>query len=236
MVYPYRILVVGMTRSGKTYWVREYLLRLLRKDGYRYIVYDPDEEFSSKDGTVTSDYTKIPEILEKDRWVIFQPPPDHIAKARLRVKVFEAIAEFVFNWASEKIKEGKNEKIFLIIDELSYITLAGRRTPKMPEKFQMVIKRGMKRGIGVCATTQRLKDADVDYITQSQVVVIFDSLPHDVKYIEDKLPIKLPKIYRNNVIALDLQEHEFFVYNHAHRRIYKDKVTVKTGVREKWLA
>lgn len=223
-IYPFRIMVVGMTQTGKTFWVRNSLLPVLRNDGYRYIVYDPDEEFDKESGYVTSNHEKMKEYIEKKKWVIYRPKTAEIDNVKEGLKVFSDIVKTVFNWAEEQIRNGKKSKIFFVVDELATITLADSKRPKNPPQLTALIKRGMKRGIGFCATTQNLQDADTNIISQSQVVVIFDCLPLDIKYIEKKLPIRLPVIKRNGASALDLKEYEFIVYNHAHRKMYKQRL------------
>ena len=224
--FPFRILVIGMTQSGKTYWVRNFLLPVLRHSGYSYVVYDPDEEFTEEDGVIVSKVGHVMPIMRAKKYVIYRPTFEELSDPKERIKAFSQISNSLMLEADAMIKQGGKPKLFFVIDELSTITLADSKRPKNPPQFLALIKRGMKRGIGVCATTQNLKDADTGLISQSQIVVIFDILPVDIVYIESKLPIKIPrqKKKRNGTDAIDIAPYEYFIYNHAHRKLYKDKL------------
>jgi len=216
-IKPYRMLVVGMTQTGKTFWVRNFLLPLLN----RYVVYDPDIQFGPEFGVIVHSIKDfIAEFVEKrTSKVIFQPDDILLAKPKKMVAQFNKLCEVI----------NMDKDMFFIIDEIANVTLAGRVRPRMPEMLNIIIKRRMKDGIGVCATTQQLKDADVNYTSQTQLVVMFDMLPHDIDYLEEKLPIKLPIRKDGAVAVLDIERYHFFVYNHMQRRVYEDCLTVTRG-------
>ena len=247
---PYRIIVVGQTRSGKTFFVKNWLLKQIQ----RYVIYDPDREFNEEYGEIISDVEELNKMLRYDgrAWkrynknpkglnhprIIYQPSDTNFKSAKKRWKEFNEICSII----------NDQEDLFFIVDELSHITLAGdRQRPRLPEEFSLMIKRRMKMGIGIVVTTQRLKDSDSGLITQSQLIVMFNMVEIDIKYIEDKLGIKIPKKQvsilpdnytkydRNNLITvIDAPPYHCWIYNTLTKKIYLERVyedgsTLTTG-------
>jgi len=208
LIKPYRMVVVGMTRTGKTFWVKEFLLPRI---GW-YVVYDPDMEFGPEHGLVVNNLKDFSKALSEGYDIIFQPRESILASPTKLVHEFEEITKLI----------NAQHDLFYIIDEISNISLAGRRRALIPPQLQITIKRRMKHGIGLCITTQRLKDASADYITQCQVAVMFDMLPKDIEFVEENFPVRLPTVKKGNVKALALNRYHFFVYNHETRVLEKD--------------
>ena len=255
---PYRIIVVGRTRSGKTFFVKHWLLRQIG----RYVIYDPREEFNSEDGEIVNTTEDLSKMLSDDggAWkrrnknigdlkhpkIIFQPTDINFKSVKKRLKEFSEICALI----------NEQRDMFFVVNQLSDISLAENRVkPRLPEDFLfMMRKRKRKQGIGIVIITQRLKDTDSGLVIQSQLLVMFDMLEIDIKYIEDKMGIKIPKKQvsilpdnyikydRNNLITIiDAPAYHCWIYNTLTKKIYLERVyedgsTLTTGgvYRERW--
>lgn len=181
--YEKRLLITGQTQSGKT----EYLKFKLRNVP-RYVCYDPDEHLSAAEfGIQCADTTHLKKLLDKgERRIVYVPSDDVMANFDDRADEFDEMCEII----NDDDYHDRDNPLTFAIDEIATVTLPpGKRTPVCPEQFAIAIKRKMKKGLGLFATTQRLKDCDVDFITQAQIIVMFRLMKHDIRYIQEKVGI-----------------------------------------------
>ncbi len=183
--YYQRMLVVGSTQCGKTFYLRDFVNGL-----NRYVIYDPDCQFGySIDNPTSYDalVNNIPSFkrayVNRLNRIVFQPRESMIMDDDKRIAEFDTLTAYV----------NQMRYLTFVIDEISSVTLRGNsKVGYCPKHLKATIKRKMKepvgdRGgrIGIIATTQRLKDADVDFITQINELIVFNMLPRDVKYVEE---------------------------------------------------
>ena len=85
-----RIIVVGRKRSGKTYWVKHGLIPFLR----RYIIYDPDQHFTTK-GKVVHTIEQFKAAMYKENKIIFQPDDEIVSDFKKCAPQFNKLGDLV---------------------------------------------------------------------------------------------------------------------------------------------
>jgi hypothetical protein len=129
--------------------------------------------------------------------------------AELRIDEFELLCQYV----------SKLRNVTFIIDEISEVTRpAGKKVASMPPTLGMIIKRRQKapHNIGVIVTTQRMKDADVDFITQSRFTYTFQQNPSDAKYVAEKLGIATKEMVE---LITTLPLYHYIKFDHTDQSI-----------------
>jgi hypothetical protein len=118
-----------------------------------------------------------------------------------------------------------------IIDEIAHITLRRDRAI-IPPELQKMIKRRMKEPsperpqgrVGVYVTTQRPKDAAVDFITQCQHIIAFKLLPRDVKYVSEAFPVGIDL---SDIINYKLGKYQAIHYDVETQELYYEQLSEK---------
>lgn len=170
--------------SGKTTFLKEGIVPYLP----RWVAYDPDLHFGDIKGVkICRTYDDFEDSFPFENKIAFQPEDDVMGNFDRRVAEFEQVCERV---------NRLGVKMTFIIDEIAHVTLRRDRAI-IPPELQKMIKRRMKEPtpdrpqgrIGVYLTTQRPKDAAVDFLTQCQHIIAFKLLPRDVKYVKEAFPV-----------------------------------------------
>ena len=205
----YRVVITGRTQTGKTSFIRCALLPTLRA----YIIYDPDMQFNNTYGRIVDNGRAfIAAIKSGHRRIIYQPSDQLMGYPEARIEDFESICRVI----------DKLRNVTFIVDEVSHITRPeNRRAAFVPPTFRMLIVRRMKipHRIGIIITTQRMKDADVDFISQSQMTYTFAQNSMDAKYIAEKIGMPIHKDIET------LPMHEYLKYDHMTREISRGSFT-----------
>lgn len=160
-----RIFICGMTQSGKS-TLGAYLFSLCPKG----ILYDSDLESDKFERLLRTSLGvrvhTIPDLLKaltKHAKIVFQP-------YGYSTEVFEEFCRIVYHLS--------NLTVF-ITEISSYAPLH-----KISPWFNMLVRRGEKRGIGLIYDTQRTADVHKTPISQSKHIIIFRQfLPNDVNYL-----------------------------------------------------
>jgi len=197
-----RIVVTGRTQTGKTSLVRCSLLGELGS----YIIYDPDYQFTGYGYPVDIVPDLIEAIRKGERQIIFQ-----VRDVLMRGDMWDGRRE-EFEMLCQVVNRLKN--VTLIIDEVAEVTRRpGTKAATMPPTLGLIIRRRMKapHNIGVIVTTQRMKDADVDFLTQAQLTYTFQQNASDAKYVAEKLGIDTKEMRE---VIMSLPDYNFLKYNH----------------------
>ncbi|MHA1286400.1 MAG: hypothetical protein ACTSPB_03235 [Candidatus Thorarchaeota archaeon] len=194
VIQPYhRLIVVGAVQSGKTTFIKDYLIPALG----RFIVYDPDLHFGGCGVVCHTPETLEMALRQGITQLVYQPTAEEIKHFEYRIQCFEKICAIVNGL----------RHFTLVVDEIRYITRPmGKKQTQMPPEFAFTILRRMKKAgegrkggrIGVFVTTQRLKDSDLDLVSQAQHMIIFRLEKVDINYIEERINATI----RDKVVTL----------------------------------
>lgn len=200
---PYhRVVITGRTQTGKTSFIRCALLDTLGA----YIIYDPDMQFSGCGHVVSRGKEFKQAIRDGHRHIVYQPSDIMMGVADVRIQEFENICGVINHLRN----------VTFIVDEVSHITRPeNRRAAFVPPTFRMLIVRRMKEPyrIGIYISTQRMKDADVDLLSQAQVTYTFAQNALDAKYISEKIGMQISKMIET------LPPYKYLKYDHLSREI-----------------
>lgn len=202
-----RIVITGRTQTGKTSFLRCAVLHQLNA----YIIYDPDNQFTGYGVLVTTIPELIKAIKQGHRKIVFQ-----VRDILMRGDMGEARRE-EFELLCQIIVRLRN--VTFIIDEISEVTRpTGKKIATMPPTLGLIIKRRMKSpyNIGVIVTTQRMKDADVDFITQAQLTYTFQQNSSDAKYVAERLGMNTRDLRE---LIETLPPYHYLKYNHTTRAL-----------------
>ena len=218
---PYRRVIAGRTRMGKTMYMRYKIIA----NSPAYIIYDPDEQFSDV-GAVTHNYDEFVALLNSGaQRVVFQPTDEIAGQPEMLVLEFDQICQFI----SQNVRNFQ-----FCIDEISIITKAGgSRVPKCPMWLGVLLKRRMKapHNIGLVMTTQRMKDADVEFLSQAQESIMFAQNQVDAKYVAEKVGIRTITRPDGSFVHLEraLQElppYTYVKFDHQLRKTFMGRVNL----------
>jgi AAA+ ATPase superfamily predicted ATPase len=204
----YRVVITGRTQTGKTSFIRCALLGELNA----YIIYDPDMQFNGYGQVVENVKAFVAAIKGGARQIVFQPRDILMGYPDARIEEFEMLCKII----------DRLRNVTFIVDEVSHITRPeNRRAAFVPPTFRMLIVRRMKSPyrIGIIITTQRMKDADVDFISQAQHTYTFAQNATDAKYIAEKLGMPIKELIES------LPPHEYLRYDHITREINRGNFT-----------
>lgn len=161
MIEPWHVLIVGMTRSGKTTYTLRYLLNC--KAACRFIFDDlpGQKSFAQKLGIRACYTAKECEAALATRWVVFSPSrmfPDDYAAA------FAWFCEWVFNCA----QRGPGLKV-LVVDELWQWADARQ----VPRQLRRCTQAGAEYGIQLFTSTQEPHRVNSSIVGQATELVCF---------------------------------------------------------------
>lgn len=181
----HRSAIVGMTQSGKTFFLRKAIVPMLGK----YVIYDPDFQFSELSepphrARIINNYNEFKRLFPIYPRIVFQPRDEMMNNFEARITEFEQICDDI-----NALKEGN---LTFVVDEIAYITFK-RGKAQVPPNFYLMITRREKipYRIGVIFTTQRPKHACLDLLTQCRHIYSFKLMNKDTRYVEESFPIKI---------------------------------------------
>lgn len=176
------ILIVGKRRSGKTYWLKHYLMRLATTRT-RYVLYDTNWEYQpQRNGIQTTNLTQIINHFNAGQLeIIYKPTEKTVEKFDLFCKVC-----FQLN------------NIVVVIEEIEQYANAYN----VPRYFKKIIDIGRHKGLGLICTSRRALRLPSDLPFNADHIIIFrQHRPQDLDYMAQwvgngiyKLP-KLPEFW-----------------------------------------
>lgn len=205
--------------SGKTTFLKEGIVPYLP----RWVAYDPDLHFGNIKGVkICRTYEDFEKKFPFENKIAFQPDDDVMGNFDRRVAEFEQVCERINHLGV---------KMTFIIDEIAHVTLRRDRAI-IPPELQKMIKRRMKEPsperpqgrIGVYLTTQRPKDAAVDFLTQCQHIIAFKLLPRDVKYVREAFPVGVDI---DDIINYKLNKYQAIHYEVDTQEMYYEELDEK---------
>ena len=185
-----RILVVGKTQSGKSYWAKKLLSQYKNR-----IVYDIKREYSDY-GLIVKTIEELDEAIKSGCNKIVIQPLD------LSSEYFDKVCEYIFS---------KLRNMVFIVDEVhnyiskSYIPMGFKRLVTVAE--------GKELRIGVISISQRPQNIHNDIISNCKLVVCFKlNLKNDAESISELTGMRVEDIqnlpYRDFMVYDDTAENE----------------------------
>lgn len=173
------IVIAGASQSGKTtYTVRE------TRSHKRIIAWDPEDQFSQLKGyhRITTpqgllEATKSPSNIKIA----------YVASANLKEN-FNFFCGCAFRWG------WRFGACTVIGEELADVTTVS----KAPDKWGILLRRGLKRGITIFAISQRWAEADKTAIGNASEFVCFRMNGDDIPYMARKTRIKIDQLENLN--------------------------------------
>jgi hypothetical protein len=192
------IIIGGASQSGKTTYTSQQI-----KNDKRIIAWDPEDQYSQMQGFIR--VTKPSELIR-----LTQSSANlriaYVCNARLKAN-FELWAAAAYRWA---VKFGG---CTAIAEELADVS-----TPsKAPEKFGLMIRRGLKRGMNIYCISQRWAEADKTSIGNASEFVCFRMNGDDIPYMARKTRIPIETLEGLNSL-------EYVRYVPATKQTIKAKV------------
>lgn len=192
------VVIAGASRSGKTAYTTQAI-----KNDKRLIVWDVEDQFSQLRG-----FVRITTPTELIRATQSTKPIKiaYVCNANLK-ESFNFFAGCAFRWG---LKFGA---CTVIAEELADVTT----TSKAPEKWGILLRRGLKRGINIFAISQRWAEADKTAIGNASEFVCFRMNGDDVSYMARKTRINITDLEALNSL-------EYVRYIPATKQTIKNKV------------
>lgn len=169
--------IAGASRSGKT----AYTLQQTKNDR-RVLAWDPEDQFSQAAGFIRVTSPKallqaVESVGAGDGRVAY------VASANLKdnFNLFAGVAFYFFK------KYGGGT---VIAEELADVTT----TAKAPDKWGILLRRGLKRGINIYAISQRWAEADKTAIGNASEFVCFRMNGEDIPYMSRKTRIPVDEL------------------------------------------
>lgn len=192
------IVIAGASRSGKTAFTLNEI-----KAHKRVIAWDPEDQFSQAAGFKRVSSTKaLIEALNDTSNVKIA----YVCGANLR-KNFDFMCAVAYRWG---LKFGA---CTVIAEELADVT----NTAKATEKWGILLRRGLKRGITIYAISQRWAEADKTAIGNASEFVCFRMNGDDIPYMAKKTRIPIERLERLNTL-------EYMRYVPASKALNQSKV------------
>ena len=165
--------IVGMTRSGKTYFAK-HVLEELQQKGYHTVFFDPkhDDDYASLGTICTTPVQFYHQLLKKNPRIVYRPSP----KKDGRVDELNRIVEFLFAMSN---KNGfKRIKRVIAVDEIQLMVKKGTN-----DGVETIWTVGAGIGVVGIAITQRIQLLNETCWSQSENKIIFktDDRPEYLK-------------------------------------------------------
>ena len=198
------IVIAGASQSGKTTYVERET-----RTHKRIIAWDPEDQFSQLAG-----YHRI--TTPKGLLEATQSPSNlklaYVASANLKEN-FNFFCGCAFRWG------WKLGACTVIAEELSDVTT----TAKAPDKWGILIRRGLKRGISIFSISQRWAEADKTSIGNASEFVCFRMNGDDIPYMARKTRIPI-----NDLEGLNSLEYVRYIASTKQTIKGKLKINKKT--------
>ena len=165
--------IVGMTRSGKSY-LTKHVLQQLQDQGYHTVFFDPkhDDDYASLGTICKTPLQFYHQLLKKNPAIVYRPSP----KKDARVDELNKITEFLFAMSN---KDGfKRIKRVVAIDEIQLMVKKGTN-----DGVETIWTVGAGIGVVGIAITQRIQLLNETCWSQSENKIIFktDDRPEYLK-------------------------------------------------------
>jgi hypothetical protein len=160
-----RVIVTGMTGTGKTYFVKWYIKTALLKK-IKVFVWDPLHQYADlgvPHGSLQSISNE--ELRDLDKAIVYQPDP--ISDNEF---TFDAVCKWIL----------ARQNMYFVAEEFAYYTSASYS----PKHFEALAKRGRNYGIGIMAVSQRPARIDLNFLGIVNHWIIF---PQELKPDLDRL-------------------------------------------------
>lgn len=190
--------IAGASRSGKTAFTLQEI-----KSHKRVIAWDVEDQFSQQSGFIR--ITK-PSDLIKATQSAGDMKIAYVCNANLK-ESFNFFAGCAYRWG---LKFGA---CTVIAEELADVTT----TAKAPEKWGILLRRGLKRGISIFAISQRWAEADKTAIGNASEFICFRMNGEDIPYMSKKTRISIDALEALNTL-------EYVRYEPATKKLIKNKV------------
>lgn len=192
--------ISGASRSGKTVFVKNSV-----KSKKRILVWDPEAQWCEIKG--------FKKITEKKQLI------EQVQKTGAYKVAFVAggdiKTEFDFFCGCAMFAGRYVAPVDVIAEELADVTAQG----KAPNKWGILLRRGLKRGINIWAISQRWAEADKTAIGNASQFVLFRASPEDARYLERKTGVAKEKV--NELVQLE------YIVKNAITGEEKPKQTIK---------
>lgn len=166
------IVISGASRSGKT----AYTVQQIKKEK-RIIAWDVEDQFSQLSGFIrVTSPTELIRLTQTAGGLKIA----YVCNSNLKDS-FNFFAGCAYRWG---LKFGG---CVVIAEELADVTT----TAKAPEKWGILLRRGLKRGISIFAISQRWAEADKTAIGNASEFVCFRMNGEDIPYMSKKTRISI---------------------------------------------
>lgn len=191
-------LVIGATRSGKTYWTEKQL-----KKYQRIIVWDIKHDLKEFKGFIRC--TSLADLISY--CASHKNKPLRITYSG-QIKDFEMFCKLAYTWANDKA-------CAIVVDELSDVTTIS----KAPPAWGHIIRKVLCTGSDVFAITQRPAEIDKTTVGNASIFHVHRmSRAKDRKYIADEMDIDVSQVNQ-------LDDRDYIEKNNITRKVtnYKYK-------------
>lgn len=162
------VVIGGASRSGKTAWTKKEVAKVARITAW-----DPEDQWAQLPGWIkATTRQELAKAMTKPGRVRVA----YVAGGKLQ-------DEFNY-WAECVMYSGRYvEPLSCIAEELADVTTPG----KAPDKWGILVRRGLKRGINIYAISQRWAEADKTAVGNASLFVLFrQSSGDDITYLARK--------------------------------------------------
>jgi len=186
------IVICGKRRSGKTFFLRHFLLPKLP----RAIIWDYNYEYENlKNSIVVHNTSQILQLVQKYRFIIFRP----ILKTE---DVFLQFCDACYKTVNNTV----------IIEEVERYATSWN----IPLSLKMIVDTGRHRGLGLICTMRRTMRTHPDIIFNADLIFAFHQhRPQDLDYLAQvmnpEVVYKLPKLPLYFFVVYDDRSGQSFI-------------------------
>lgn len=196
---------VGKSRSGKTAWVKQQLMRYSRV-----LIWDVEAQYCDMPGVIRIDSrAALVQICSVARQGRFAFVPRSVKEFG-----FWADCAFLFarigrqTWASTVHSA-------IIAEEIADVTSPA----KAPDEWGILIRRGLKYGVDIYAVTQRPQESDKTCMGNASEIHCCKVRPKDVPYMAEEMAVPQEDL---RSLVMDRQKK---VFEYLHKDMDSDRVT-----------
>lgn len=166
------VVLSGASRCGKSTWAAKEV-----RQERRVVAWDPEDQWSKESG--------FRKVTTREQLLEAIKTAGHMRLAY--VAGGDLKAEFDFLCAAVMYAGRYIAPLVYIAEELADVS-----TPsKAPDKWGILVRRGLKRGITIYAISQRWAEADKTAMGNASEYVCFMPRPRDMKYVADNTGVPL---------------------------------------------
>ncbi|MEM3423449.1 MAG: ATP-binding protein [Nitrososphaeria archaeon] len=190
------MLIVGKTGSGKTYFLKRLLSKLIKKDDYLIWI---------SNSTLDIDIKNVIEINHAN--IDFNKLLNKYHQIGIVYGLIDKneLTENIDRLCSEIWERRGKKNIYLVIDE-AYEYYSKFQHSKMLEKL---IRAGRKHRISIIMSTQQIIDLDLTFLKQSSYLIVFGLSENNDKYkVAKNLDLDV-----NQLNSINVANHEYLIKN-----------------------